>query len=86
VDKSKTKIQNKTSATQTITPESLIATAAENLMLLKSLSPSEPIYEEIKQNLLTLKASLIQQIETTSKENLISQLLSHIEAINEIEN
>jgi len=87
VDKSKKKIQNKASPppTETTKPEVLITTTAENLILLKSLSPNEPIYEEIKQNLLTLKPSLIQLIETTTQDNLISQVLEHIEAINELE-
>jgi ribA/ribD-fused uncharacterized protein len=86
VDKSKKNTQ--THPPQTVNannPETMIATAAENLILIKSLSPSEPIYEEIKQNLVSLKPSLIQLTELTTQDNVLSQLLSHIEAINELE-
>jgi ribA/ribD-fused uncharacterized protein len=82
VDKSKKNIQNP--APQTVNPVEMIVTAAENLILIKSLSPSEPIYEEIKQNLVSLKPSLIQLTEITTQDNVLSQLLSHIEAINEM--
>jgi ribA/ribD-fused uncharacterized protein len=69
-----------------LNPEECIASAAENLNLINLLSPTEPLFGEIKQNLIHLKPSLIQLIETTQQDNIMSQLLSQVEAINEIEN
>jgi len=85
VDKTKKEVLNKVSPRKT-DPVALIDTAAENINLIKSLSPTEPIYEEIKQNLINIKAALIQQIEITQQDHILSQLLAHVEAINEIEN
>jgi len=87
VDHSKIKSSNKPPIqTSQPKPEESISAVAENLNLINLLSPTEPLYGEIKQNLINLKPSLIQLIETTQQDHIMSQLLAQVEAINEYEN
>jgi len=76
--------QQSQSDSHSLSPTHCIAAVKENISLIKTLSASDPLYEEIKQNLTLLKNDLIQLIEQPQDDTIMSQLLFQVEAINDI--
>jgi len=69
-----------------LSPQQSISTVVEYISLLESLQRTDERYESIVNNIKELKTVLIQFVEQTRDDGLLSLLLSSVERINDFEN
>jgi len=67
-----------------LSPAKCVSAVVENISLFQALAPSDPSYNDIKNNLLELKQVLIQFVQQQQDDELMGQLLAQVEAINDV--